>query len=199
MDSKDHYGYFHIYNRGADKRDIFMDHYDRIKMLEDIRCFRCDDYQQYVDILGYCLMDNHFHLLVEQRSEYGLPKFMQKLGIGYTIYFNNRYRRTGVLFESGYKSKEIKTDSYLFHLYRYIHLNPLKLINKNWKKGFVDISSAMDFVYEYPWSSIRGLFSENNTMINNELVKLEFKSIEDFKDFLLDWVCFGVPRKFSFK
>jgi putative transposase len=77
-----------------------------------------------VDIGSYCLMPNHFHLLLHQRQEDGISRFMQKLTTAYTMYFNIKNKRTGVLFQGRFKSKHAAEDRYLKYLLSYIHLNP---------------------------------------------------------------------------
>jgi putative transposase len=139
---------YHIYNRGTDKRKIFMDKSDFSRFL-NILCFfnnarpvdffnlskggstslseveppRADE--RLVDILCFCLMPNHFHLILRELVEGGIATFMSKVGTGYTMYFNKRYERSGHLFQGRYKHKEINSEDGFIYLSGYIHLNPV--------------------------------------------------------------------------
>jgi len=91
--------YYHIYNRGTDKRKIFLEKWDYVRFLNEPKL---------VDIICYCLNSNHYHLLVKQTTKNGISKFMHKLSLGYTSYFNDKYRRIGSLFQGKYKFKPVK-------------------------------------------------------------------------------------------
>jgi len=148
--------YYHIYNRGVDKRIVFNNDYDyeRLKLLlyvansdkpirpaqlmqdgkEFYDLWKTERGKQLVSIGAWCLMPNHFHLLVREISQDGISKFMQKLGTAYTMFFNFTNKRTGALFQGRYKSKHVTEDKYLRYLYSYIHMNPLKLKDSQWKE-----------------------------------------------------------------
>ena len=137
--------YYHIYNRGSDKRAIFMDERDCERFMECLKEFNTEkninirdlrDQREVktpldpisgklVEVFCYCLMPNHFHLILKELVEGGIAKFMHKVGIGYTMYFNKKYERSGHLFQGKYKHKEIDADFYLTYLTGYIHLNPV--------------------------------------------------------------------------
>ena len=97
-----------------------------------------------VEILVFTLMPNHFHLLLKQKQENGISKFMHKLGVGYSMYFNQKYERTGSLFQGTYKAIPVNNDSYFIHLPYYIHLNPLDLIEPKWKNGEIKNYNKVD-------------------------------------------------------
>jgi putative transposase len=142
-------GYYHIYNRGVEKRDIFLDDQDyqvflhllkyylsRINNKIPYPSFNIPSYKlvrprplnnlaDKVDLLAFCLMPNHFHLIIKQLDKEGMKKLMLKLCTTYSMYFNKRNNRVGHLFQSIYKAVLIDNDSYLLHLSRYIHLNPI--------------------------------------------------------------------------
>lgn len=100
-------------------------------------------------------MPNHFHLLLQQWLDGGVSKFMQKLGTAYTMYFNKRRERSGVLFQGVFKSRPVAEEVYLTHVSRYIHLNSLELRYKNWEDcGVRDVGAALAFLREYRWSSL---------------------------------------------
>jgi putative transposase len=128
--------YYHIYNRGVEKRIIFLDDQDYTVFLGLLKKYilGVDDFKKNrhkfekledkVDILAYCLMPNHFHLLVYQKDKDGITRLARKLMTSYAMYFNNRYNRVGGLFQGRYKASLINADSYLHHISRYIHMNP---------------------------------------------------------------------------
>jgi len=143
-------GYYHIYNRGVDKRTIFKDEQDygvflnylkyylsplpkltplrKITIREDkkyqISDYKCKNYHQAITLLAYCLMPNHYHLFVKQTESRNIELFMKSLGTRYAMYFNKRSKRSGTLFEGNYKAVLVDSDEQLIHLSRYIHLNP---------------------------------------------------------------------------
>jgi len=142
-------GYYHIYNRGVEKRIIFQDKQDYAVFLNylkeylsplprqrakrnicvqaktyKINDYQCRNHYQQIALLAYCLMPNHFHLLVKQKQPRDIQLFMKSLGTRYTMYFNKRYQRQGGLFQDRYKAVLIDSDEQLLHLSRYIHLNP---------------------------------------------------------------------------
>jgi hypothetical protein len=148
-------GNYHVYNRGVEKRHIFMDTRDYevfLRYLKDALLPLPDpksmlktvsfkgstfkgvprqpnNFNEKMVLIAYCLMPNHFHLLVKQSDETSLKDFMKSISTRYAIYFNKRYKRVGPLFQNIYKASIITDDFYLLHLSRYIHLNPKKLTN----------------------------------------------------------------------
>lgn len=128
--------FYHIYNRGVEKRVIFKDDQDYAVFLSFLKRY-LDTYphkdnsgREYtwlapkVELLAFCLMPNHFHLLALQKKVGGLRAFMQSLLTSYSMYFNWKYKRVGPLFQHRYAASMIDSDSYLLHISRYIHLNP---------------------------------------------------------------------------
>lgn len=106
-----------------------------------------------VEILTFCFMPNHIHLLVRQLKENGISQFMQKVGGGYANYFNKKYTRKGHLFNR-FKSIHIKTNDQLKNVFVYIHANPISLIEPGWKeKGIKDPKNVIEFLSNYKWSS----------------------------------------------
>jgi len=128
---------FHCYNRGVDKRTIFEDQQDYIYFLKLLRHFNTSEVvgnlrllenkpqvNPPVTILSYCLLPNHFHLLLRCNDvEGGLSKYMQRVGGGYTMYFNQKYKRSGSLFQGKFKAKLIDSDLYLKHIIAYVRYN----------------------------------------------------------------------------
>lgn len=107
-----------------------------------------------VDIGAYCLMPNHFHLLIRVKNANSTSKFIQRLQLGYSKYFNIKNDRTGILFQGKCKSRHIENNNYLKYIFSYIHLNPIKLIQKDWKeKGIKNFKKAKNFLKSYKYSS----------------------------------------------
>lgn len=136
--------YYHVYNRGVDKRKIFHDRYDVDRFFRSMTAFntihpvgslRNADLERknsgetavkdepLVDIIAYCLNPNHFHLLLREKVEGGVSEFMKRLSGGYVWYFNNKHNRSGVLFEGPFKSSHIGSNTYLLHASAYVNLN----------------------------------------------------------------------------
>ncbi len=204
--------YYHIWNRGIDKRNIFKTErdYKRFMMLlyvannEDV--LKLDNlinilHKEYEEIMtmkrgkslvsigAWCLMTNHFHILVKQEVDGGITKFMRKLGVGYSMFFNIKYQRQGALFGGPFKSRLIDEDDvYLKHLFGYIHLNPLDIKFSGWEKEIKKPSSSMkDFLKTYPYSSYLDYLSTDRVeknIINVESFPDYFQSSNDFKDFI---------------
>jgi len=115
-------GFHHIVNRGVARDNVYRCDKDKEKYLE-ILCKACRTYR--VNVHDYCLMDNHYHLLIETTSE-NLSLFMRQINSNYAIYFNKKYKRTGHLWQGRYKSWYIVKEEYLYDLYRYIEHNPIE-------------------------------------------------------------------------
>lgn len=207
-------GYYHIYNRGVDKRIIFTNHFDyqrfilllhvlntnknlKIRDLLKVNSFgellKIKNEDSLVAIGVYCLMPNHFHLLLTPLIEDGISKFMLKLQTSYSMYFNIKNKRSGALFEGVFKSQHLDTDEYLKYIYSYIHLNPAKLKDKNWKeRGPKDFDTLKDFVLDYKYSSI-GEYRRNNFVIINPKhfpnYKKDYSREEEyFENMINDWL-----------
>ena len=114
-------GIYHIMLRGIDKRNIFLDNEDRKKFIEKLKIAR---ETAGFRLHGYCLMDNHVHLLIEENEEIGTS--IKRITVGYVQWHNNKHERTGHLFQNRYLSEPVETDAYLLTVLRYIHQNPVK-------------------------------------------------------------------------
>ncbi len=138
-------GIYHIYNRGVDKRDIFLNHDDYLFFLHllksalseslkrgstplvtpmNIGVYQRKNFYQEVELLAYCLMRNHFHLLLKQIHAKEMTEFMHSICTSYGMYFNKKYKRVGSLFQGIFKAIDIEEDNYLLWVSRYIHRNP---------------------------------------------------------------------------
>lgn len=135
--------YYHVYVRGANKQKIFLEaadynyfykllsRYLSVEHKVSTTGVAYPHFRNRIKLLSYCLMTNHFHLLVYQYDQVDLPAFMKSLMTSYSRYFNLKYKRTGPVFESRYKAVRIVNDQYLQHITRYIHLNP-----RRWKNYY---------------------------------------------------------------
>jgi len=144
-----------------------------------------------VNILAFCLMPNHYHLLIIPLFENAVVKFMRKLNIGYAKYFNEKYQRKGTLFESRYKSIPITDHSHFVHLPYYIHLNPLDLIMPEWRtREISDYKKAMEFLEKYRWSSFQDYIGKKNfpSVTQRELLNEFFGGPEKYKKDTLNWL-----------
>ena len=204
--------YYHLYNRGNSKQKIFYDAEDYQRFI--ILLYTCnseknfrmslvkemtekDPYlwkrgNQLVSIGAYCLMPNHFHLLITEKEDGGISKFMQKLSTAYVMYYNIKYEKTGGLFEGKFKSEHLDTDLYLKYIFSYIHLNPLKLIQKNWKEaGIKNQKTALNYLDNYTYSSyldFKGIERKENAILDRKVYPNYFPSTKNFEREILDWI-----------
>lgn len=207
--------FYHIFNRGVDKRNIFLDDMDYFRFIHNlfelndenpvlnvkyyldstasdigIRSFnkRREPRERLVDILIFTLMPNHFHLILRQKREKGIIKFMQKLGTGYAMYFNKKYERTGVLFQGKFKAVLINKNEHFLYLPQYIHLNPISL--KYGGSTSIDWRKKMKFLEEYRWSSLSDYIGRKNfPSVTQRNYFLETYGGEDgFKKYIEMWL-----------
>ena len=182
---------YHIYNRGTDKRVIFEDEYDFQRFLQSLQEFNFLDpigsiYEhsrlkkeefggstsksdKLVEIIAYCLNPNHFHLLLKQVTERGVEKFMQRLGTGYTMYFNKKYERSGALFQGRFKAVYVGTNEYLLHLSVYVNLN-----DKVHKLGGSTSKSSLN---EY----VGNIKNGSVVICDKEIILGQFKNINEYQ------------------
>lgn len=173
---------YHIYNRGTDKRLIFLDSNDYTRftyllfLSNSTKHFKVRDIldsqrhtgpscvwdfdrgELLVDIGAWVLMPNHFHIMLKERIPGGTTLFMRKLSTGYSMYFNKKNERTGALFEGRFKSRHVGDEGYVRWLFAYIHLNALKLFDPHWKQGIRDIFRARAFMEGFTWGSYQDWF-----------------------------------------
>ena len=138
-------GIYHLVSRGINRMSIFVDDYDCNFFLE---CLKLISVDEGVEIHCYCLMGNHFHLLVKMSNQESPANFMKRLNGKYAMYFNRKYDRVGALFQGRYKSECVESDEYYMNVYRYILCNPVK-------------AGMVEDLYGYKWSSAVELFSAN--------------------------------------
>ncbi len=128
--------YYHCYNRGTEKRVIFNDPQDYSYFLSSLRAYNSKiirgklhlypadmSDEKVVEIVSYCILPNHYHLVLKELVENGISYFMKRVGVGYTMYFNKKYKRSGVLFQGKFKSKYIPSDQDLRQVVSYVTNN----------------------------------------------------------------------------
>ena len=166
-------GYYHIYNRGVAKQPIFLDEQDfavfllylkellmppKLPSFEEEHLqlpqpYKRKNFHQEITILCFCLMPNHFHLLLKQKAPRSVVSFMRSLVIRYSQYFNRRYKRVGHVFQDVYKGILVTNDAYLLWLSRYIHRNSLELLGKGKNLVTYSYSSYPHYLgrVQYAW------------------------------------------------
>lgn len=183
--------YYHIYNRGVDKRDVILDTYDLNRFLESLKEFNTIDpigalyllsfnkglsssttkSERLVSITAYCINPNHFHLILTPLVEKGVEKFMQRIG-GYTRYFNEKYERSGTLFQGKFKSKHISDDRYLLHLSAYINMN-----NRDLQGNSISNLSR---------SSLEEYIKNETGFCDKSIVLEQFKNNKEYSNFAME-------------
>lgn len=122
-----------------------------------------DERDKLVEVLVFCFMPNHIHLLLRQLKDNGITKFMSKIGTGYGGYFNRKYNRKGYVFQNRFHAVHIKNDEQLITVFIYIHANPISLIEPNWKEiGIQNPEKVIEFLENYKWSSYLDYISKKN-------------------------------------
>lgn len=199
-------------SRGVDKRKIFLDDKDRFRFVHNLLEFNNQDNvlnntyffenpspidirRQYrkplVNVHAFCLMSNHYHLLISSRVENSIPKFMKKVNMGYSKYFNIKYSRVGALFEGRHKKILVKDEAHFIHLPYYIHLNPLDFVFPEWRNREIkDFKKAIDFINSYRWSSHLDYAGENNfpLVTQRKFLMSFFESEKNYKSSIEKWV-----------
>jgi len=186
--------YYHIFNRGVEKRDIFLGEEDYLTFIYYLSAYLLPlekvlekypdlpmrltgkSLAEEVEILAYCLMPNHFHLLLKQRTKDGISKLLKQLTNAYTLYFNQKNNRVGALMQGPFRAAEIEEDNLFIHLVRYIHLNP----------SFAEATEgrpATDLA-NYKWSSYPDYLGQSAELPSSKSKILSyFPSVGAFKGF----------------
>ncbi|MBI2019241.1 transposase [Candidatus Daviesbacteria bacterium] len=187
--------FYHIYNRGVEKRRIYENRRTYTRFLQAINYYRLEgpkpkfsNFIQYksfepdpnkkiVDIVCYCLMPNHFHFLIKQLKEGGISEFISKLTNSYTKFYNTKFNRVGPLLQGQFKAVLIESDEQLVHVSRYIHLN--------------SVSSFLTKKPEdYEWSSYNEYLNGKGVCTKEEILNF-FKSVADYKKFTDDQISYA--------
>lgn len=213
-DIKDYYrGIFSIYefnnanpveiNRRRKERALFKKKYGGLTSakMEEVRppaffMKEPDKRDKLVEVLAFCLMPNHVHLLLRQIKDNGISKFMQKYGSGYAVYFKEKYKikLNGHFFQDRFNAVHIKTDEQLRTVFVYIHTNPLSLIEPDWKeKGISNFKKAIEFLEkEYRWSSFFDYLDKNNfpsiIEVEKSFLTEVMGGIEGCRQAVIDWI-----------
>jgi len=200
--------FYHIYNRGVEKRDIFSNYFDLCRFFQSMEEFNViepigsvyenrfrknkmkaktnknqlgSEASKLVNFIAFCLNPNHFHFILEQVSDKGIEKFMHRIGTGYTKYFNNKEKRTGVLFQGVFQSKHIDSNEYLLHLSAYVNLNNHPKL----------LGSEASKLSKSSWWEYLG--KEDGNFCRKEVILDQFNSIEEYEKFAIssldDIVC----------
>lgn len=193
--------YYHLFNRGVERRPVFMNRREFSRAIELVNFYRFDKpplrYSKYlalnekqrqnflsslkeksVEIVAFCLMNNHFHFLVKQIKDHGVSKFMANFMNSYTKYFNTKYQRVGPLFQGAFKAVHVESDEQLLHLSRYIHLNPV-----------TSFKVKPEQLKDYKWSSYPN-YIRNSDMyfVRKDVVMNFFKKSVKYESFVLDQI-----------
>lgn len=206
----DENGYYHIYNRGVEKRDIFLDSQDYLVFLSYLKSYlalnigqkippsrKLKNYSDCVDLLAFCLMPNHFHLLIRQYRQTGIVDFMRSLMTRYSIFFNSKYDRVGGLFQGAYKAVSVVSNEQLVYLSRYIHRNPFP--SRCDLEGLVNYpySSLPNYLAKYRQSwvkheEISQLFSETLTNLTYHSFVFDGEEAGSISELLIEGTDFKV-------
>lgn len=207
---------YHIVNRGVDKRTIFIDQHDHLRFIHDL--YEFNDHnpvthttysfnnhfsadigrpnikkkrELLVEILAFCLMPNHYHLLLRPLQDTGITFFMKKLNMGYAKYFNEKYERSGALFEGKYKSVPVTREAHFIYLPYYIHCNPLDMITPEWRdKKMFDSKKAITFLENYRWSSHLDYLNKKNfpSVTQREFLTQFFENPQQYEKNIQWWL-----------
>lgn len=213
---------YHVFNRGVEKRNIFQQISDYfrfifclyelndknlIKMRSRIqerkerkrtgrtRAIKKESKESLVEIIAFCLMPNHYHLVLRQLVDGGTALFMKKLGDSYVGYFNQKYDRKGMgsLFQGRFKAIHIKTDDQLINLICYIFTNPVELLEKTWKETGVENSTkTIKHLESYRWSGYLDCIGKPNfpSVTKREFLMDVFGGPENLKKFVESWILY---------
>ncbi len=189
--------YYHIYNRGTDKRNIVSDVFDVQRFLQSMDEFNSEEpigsiFQnsfpqndklsgpttKLVNVIAYCLNPNHYHFILEQLVDGGISEFIKRLGGGYTRYFNERYDRTGGLFQGKFKSIHIDSNEYLLYLSAYV--------NKNYEVH--QLSGRTTKLIRSSWGEYAGDLPKERSICEKNIILEQFKNVKIYERFVDDVV-----------
>lgn len=180
--------YYHIYNRGTDKRTIFTDQYDFERFVQSMIEFNSvksigslyeisfrdqlrgptPKVKKLVNIICFCINPNHFHMILEQRVDGGISEFIKRLSGGYAGYFNNKYKRTGTLFQGRFKAKHVNSNEYFLHLGAYVNLN-----NR--------VHRIKGERFRSSWAEYTG--ESKKSLCERDIILNQYKNIAEYKNF----------------
>lgn len=202
---------YHVFNRGTEKRKIFLNKKDYERFVVNLILFNTNqmpirNISRYdinsacqkipndplIKIHAFSLLPNHFHLLMEQVAKNGIARFMHKLEIGYSGYFNKFNSRNGHLFQGAYKMIHVNNDAFRLYIPLYIHLNALELLEseKHWKeRGIKNKTNAINFLRNYHWSSLREYLGTGYfPFVGREILDELYKNSQEWEMAIKDWL-----------
>src|SRR3989344_668543 len=220
--------FYHIFNRGVEKRNIFQQVSDYFRFifclyeLNDKRLIkmrdriserkerkytgatRVFDRENLVEVIVFCFMPNHYHLILRQLVDGGISLFMKKLADSYVGYFNLKHNRMGMgsLFQGRFKAVHVKDDRQLLALICYIFTNPVELIEKNWKEiGVKDIKKVIQFLESYRWSNYLDYIGIPNfpSVTKRDFIIEFFGGSDGIKKSIEDWILYKTELKKGFE
>ncbi len=201
--------HYHLYNRGVDKRIIFVDEADIQRFFKSMVEFNVVNpigslylnslsqmrgetphlVQKLVNIIAYCLNPNHFHLILEQLVDGGISEYMKRLGGGYTGFFNQKYERSGSLFQGVFKSVHIDSNEYLLHASAYVNLNDRV---HRFTEVAPKLVGSLSSWGEYTDKKVKGICGK-------EIILGQFGNVEEYKEFALSSLESIIKRKEDLK
>jgi len=206
---------YHIVVRGVGDSEIFRDEGDyyraifslyefnttepveireqrkKRKLVKDAGGQSSDTRNLLVEVLAFCFMPNHIHLLLKQLKDGGITQFMRKFGTGYATYFNKKYNRKGHLFQGRFKAVHIKDNEQLKTVFVYIHANPISLIEPKWKeKGIKNSQKVIKFLENYKWSSYSDYLGKKNfpSVTKRDFLLKVMGGREGCREFVEGWI-----------
>ena len=214
--------FVHVYNRGNRKQPIVFDEKDKWHFLQMLYYFNTEKTpdcpfrnlrvilksnfskqliwpktweprKPIVSILAFVLMENHFHLLLQEITEDGIARFMQRFGTGMTKYSNTKYQQSGRLFQGSYRAKRINNDNYLRALDVYIQVkNPLELYKHGLQTAIQEFDKAFEWAVRYPYCSLGNYMRDQNLptlpIIDTDFLKAQFSNSKEYKEFAYEYL-----------
>ena len=204
--------YYHIYNRGTNKMSIFAGSHDYERFQKLLYIINSKETSKFsnmekssspiwvkergetlVDIGAYCLMPNHFHVLIRAKEGKETALFLQRLQLSYSKYFNVKNDRSGSLFQGKSKAEHVTGDNYLKYIFSYIHLNPVKLLQKDWKKtGIKNKKDTVAYLEKFKFSSYADYLThqsrEAHVILNKSVFPDYFPSPKLFRKEIFEWL-----------
>ena len=195
--------YYHLFNRGVDKREIFLDQKDLDRFLQSMSEFNTlipiggiyaasfhknnslrnlvSKTGKLVNFICYCLCPNHYHFILRQSTDRGIEKFMHRLGLGYTNYFNKKHQRTGSLFQGTFKANHVDSNEYLLYASAYVNLN--------YKVHQLTSGFSCSGWEDYIQSQRKNKFCDTDVILN------QFANVSEYKNFAENIVLIARERK----
>jgi len=208
--------YYHVYNRGVDGRNIADDCNDYSRLMKSLylhndskmvdmsnvcsgvsynQTFSLAKDEPLVAVGFYCLMPNHFHLVLKEIRDGGISEFLLKFSTGHSMFYNKKHKRSGALLQGPFKAKRIDSEEYLRYLFAYVHLNPVKLFQKDWKEaGIKDLKKAKEYLQQYSYSSFLEYSGDDSraeqSIIDKKSFPEYFQNSKEFSEYIDDWLTY---------